>query len=183
MKWLVELSAALGAVQRNAPLIATLATVDWQGRPRARSVVCRRLADDGSVWIASDARSDKNVHAKEGKLGELVVWLPQPRQQFRLFGSLQVLDVTDPTGARLRMWQDLTDGSRALFFWPTPGASLDANPAAFPRGMPPETAPPESFEVLILRPTQVERLRLQPHPHERTRWSAEGDWAAEALNP
>jgi len=37
--------------------------------------------------------------------------------------------------------------------------------------------------VLILRPTQVERLQLQPHPHCRTRWRAEKDWKAEALNP
>jgi PPOX class probable FMN-dependent enzyme len=183
MEWLVELSAAMGAVQRNVPLIATLATVDWQGRPRARSVVCRRLADDGSVWIASHARSEKNEHARESKLAELVIWLAQPREQFRLFGEVGVLDAEDQTGGRLDLWQDLTDASRALFYWPTPGKPLEPNPAAFPPGMPADKAPPEAFEVLVLRPTQVERLQLRPHPHARTRWRAERAWTAEALNP
>src|SRR3954470_22541307 len=99
MDWLVELSASMGSVQRSTPLIATLATVDWQGRPRARSVVCRRIdEEDGSVWIASDARTEKNEHARESKLAELVIWLPQPREQFRLFGDVSVLDLKDETG-------------------------------------------------------------------------------------
>ncbi len=182
MEWLVELSAALGTVQRNAPLIATLATVDWQGRPRARSVVCRRIADDGSLWIASDARSEKNEHAKERKQAELVVWLPQPREQFRLFGDVSVLDLSDQTGQRLELWQALTDESRALFFWPTPRMPLESNPAAFPQAIGADKAPPEAFEVIVLRPTQVERLQLQPHPHRRTRWTVEKEWRAEALN-
>jgi PPOX class probable FMN-dependent enzyme len=184
MHWLVELFAAMGAVQRSTPLIATLATVDFLGRPRARSVVCRRIdEEDGSIWIASDARSEKNEHARETKLAELVIWLPQPREQFRLFGDVSVLDVSDEMGRRFQLWEDLSDATRAMFFWPTPGTPLEATPRAFPGEMPAGEGPPDSFEVLVLRPTQVERLQLQPHPHQRTRWRAEKGWRAEALNP
>ena len=184
MDWLVELSAAMGAVQRSTPLIATLATVDFLGRPRARSVVCRRISEeDGSVWIASDARSEKNEHSRESKVAELVIWLPQPREQFRLFGDVSVLDVRDESGGRRQLWEDLTDATRAVFFWPTPGTPLVTDMDAFPKEAPAGEGPPETFEVLILRPTQVERLQLQPHPHCRTRWRAEKDWKAEALNP
>jgi pyridoxamine 5'-phosphate oxidase len=184
MDWLIELSAAMGAVQRSTPLIATLATVDFLGRPRARSVVCRRIDEnDGSVWIASDARSEKNEHARESTLAELVIWLPQPREQFRLFGDVSVLDVRDESGRRRQLWQDLTDATRAMFFWPTPGMPLEQKAEAFAKEMPVGEGPPEAFEVLLLRPTQVERLQLQPHSHKRTRWRAEKDWEAEALNP
>lgn len=183
MDWLVELSASMGSVQRSTPLIATLATVDFLGRPRARSVVCRRIDDDGPIWIASDARSEKNVHVRETKLAELVIWLPQPREQFRLFGDVAVLDLRDETGKRRQLWEDLTDTTRGVFYWPTPGSPLEANPQAFADQMPVGEGPPEAFEVLLLRPTQVERLQLQAHPHKRTRWSAVNDWRAEALNP
>jgi pyridoxamine 5'-phosphate oxidase len=184
MDWLVELSASMGSVQRSTPLIATLATVDFLGRPRARSVVCRRIdEDDGSVWIASDARSEKNEHVREHKQAELVIWLPQPREQFRLFGNMTVLDLRDQTARRRQLWEDLSDAARAMFFWPTPGRPLESGADAFPKEMPAGEGPPESFEVLVLHPTQVERLQLQPHPHQRTRWRAERDWKAEPLNP
>ncbi len=183
MDWLVELNAALGAVQRAGPLIATLATVDEAGRPRARSVVCRRIDDDGSAWIASDARSDKNEQVREDRWAELVVWLPQPRQQFRLAGEVYVLGPDDPSGRRRALWDGLTDASRSLFVWPPPGAKREANPAAFPEGVAATVEPPESFEILILRPSLVEQLDLQPHPHRRRRWRATRAWEAEELNP
>ena len=184
MDWLVELSAAMGAVQRSTPLIATLATVDFLGRPRARSVVCRRIDDnDGSVWIASDSRSEKNEHVRESRRAELVIWLPQPREQFRLFGDVSVLDLMDESGRRGQLWGDLTDATRATFYWPTPGDPLEPKAEAFPKEMPVGEGPPETFEVLLLRPTHVERLQLQPHPHQRTRWRAEREWRAEAVNP
>ena len=45
------------------------------------------------------------------------------------------------------------------------------------------TPAPQNFEVLVVRAIQAERLRLNEHPHDRTRWRATTRWSAEQLNP
>ena len=42
---------------------------------------------------------------------------------------------------------------------------------------------PEHFVVLKLQVINVERLNLGPHPHQRTRWSADMLWQEQPLNP
>jgi PPOX class probable FMN-dependent enzyme len=180
------LSAALEDEFGPKPRTATLATVDEQGGPHARTVVCRRLLDDGSVCAVSDARSDKNRHVRLRPASELVFWLPKLRQQFRLRGNVKLLgpDSTDPL--RSDLWAALTDASRALFFWPQPGAARRPEDE-FVRAVPVETSVPATFEVLILLADTVHRLDLSPHPHQLRRWrrqgGAAGAWEVEDLNP
>ena len=182
MEWLLELSRALRDEQPAGPVVATLATVDRAGSPRARSVVCRRFADDGSAWVASDGRSGKNADVRGRAQAELVLWLPRGRVQFRLHGRVDVLAAGDGTDQRLGLWRELSDAARALFFWPAPGTPR-SDRDEFRAAAGADEAPPASFEVLTLYPESVERLGLNLVPHDRRRWRRSDGWRAERLNP
>jgi pyridoxamine 5'-phosphate oxidase len=184
-EWVGELTRALGdEYGADRPRVCTLATVDKAGLPRARSVVCRRVAPDGSIWIASDARSEKNEQLKANPQAEVVFWLPARKEQFRVQGSVKVLSEPGRDPARATLWGEMSDAARALFFWPTPGAKKLDVPESFPKSVDAETPPPANFEVLVLRPRRVEHLQLKPHPHRRRRWMLAGNWqAASEVNP
>ena len=184
IEWLDLFRRAAGDLRGPPPLIGTLATVDLWGSPRARSVVCREVGYDGSAWFTSDARSEKNDHLSRMPRAEFVCWLPVSREQFRLFGHVELISTGQGNPAeRLRHWRQLTDASRAMFHWPAPGGPRVDDPAAFPAAIGAETDPPATFEVIVLRPTVVEHLRLSEHPHRRTRWRKEDGWRAAELNP
>ena len=51
--WIEEFRKRAGE-NSAAPLVVTMATCDAGGSPRARSVVVRRIGDEGALWIASD---------------------------------------------------------------------------------------------------------------------------------
>ncbi len=181
--WIELLEAALAAEFADRPRVAALATVDRDGRPRARMVVCRRIEPDGQCWIATDARSAKNGQVRSTPAAELVFWLPGRREQFRLAGSVSVWCSTDDEPRRQQLWDSLSDAARALFFGPPPGRPRDGDPDAFPPPAPGRDEPPESFELLVVETERVEYLSLTSFPHVRRRWHAEGDWLVEDLNP
>ena len=156
-----------------------MATVDDAGRPRVRSVVCRKVEDGGSLWIASDARSEKNREARAHPFGEIAFWLPTLRQQFRIAGSLSV---TSASERRDRAWAELSDSARALFFWDPPGRPLGED-REFPEAVGAWTAIPGTFELLILKADRVDHLNLNEHPHRRLIWRADRSWGVRAVNP
>ncbi len=182
--WVEELTAALAGEYGGAPHICTLATVDKSGNPRARSVVCRKLNADGSLWMVSDARSEKNEQLRLSPQAEACFWLPTRREQFRVGGSIKIWGASPSEPQRIEMWKSLSDASRALFLWPSPGAKRLDPPETFPKAVEASTPPPACFEVLILRPRRVEHLQLDSHPHRRRRWMLAGNWsAAGEVNP
>ena len=165
---------------RDRPRIATLATVDERGRPRARSVVCRKLTDDGATWYVSDGRSEKNAHVRANPSAEIVFWLSGRREQFRILGTMTIVDGPD----RAMLWRELSDAARALFAWPPPGRPRVLDPAAFPERVGADVPPPATFELIVLEPQEVERLVLTTHPHNRRRWwRTDQGWRDAALNP
>jgi PPOX class probable FMN-dependent enzyme len=181
--WLPILRDALDLDYAAAPRIATLATVDPHHRPRARSVVIRRIDDDGSLHIATDARSDKHHHLQSTPFAELVFWLPKRREQFRLAGPVTLTSRGDNPALIDQMWQSLPAPSRALFTWPAPGLPWQGCDNAFAREVPATTPVPDCFELLTLRPDEVDHLQLTPTPHRRTRWLATNTWQPQDINP
>ncbi len=197
-EWIGELRSALAReFGEGKPHIATLATVDRGGSPRARTVVCRRVAADGSLCVVSDARSEKNDHVKANPQAEVVFWLPTLREQYRVLGSVRMAGAAATNGGtggtgggsgidpvRLELWRAMSDPARALFFWPSPGVRRVDPPEAFPQAVPASADVPPTFEVIIVRPKRVEHLQLTVHPHRRRRWMLAGKWSAAAeLNP
>ncbi len=175
--WVDDLRAALDVEFGDAPRVATLATVDSVGHPRARTVICRKVEDDGSLRIASDSRSEKNAQIRGHPFAEMVFWLATSRRQYRVAGPIEVVRGDDPR--RVGAWSALTDAARALFFWPPPGLTRRRGDD-FPERAAPEGEIPASFEVLSMRPDRVEQLDLTERRHRRLRWSGAG-WVE--INP
>ena len=182
MEWLDMLRAAIDDEFGQRPRVVTLATVD-AGGPAARSVVCRRIDQKGWLYFASDGRSAKNGQLRVNASGEIVCWLPTRREQFRVSGPVNILDALNNQPARTELWRGLSDATRATFLWPTPGTPRSADESAFPRETSATSPVPPTFEVLVLRPHEVEFLDLKPHPHDRRRWIAADAWRERRLNP
>jgi pyridoxamine 5'-phosphate oxidase len=185
--WLDRLRVELDEEFQGRPAVAALATADAEGAPSVRLVVVRRLdPDTGAAVIATDARSDKAAHLRNRPEAEISFWLPGPRVQYRLRGTVRIeKDLGPPVAAanRTELWLSLSDAARALFAWPAPGLPRTKGPGAFPDRVPSSAAIPDTFLALSLRPDRVERLDLRPHPHQRTRWRIEIGWVLEELNP
>src|SRR5688572_18385236 len=143
--WLQPLTDALDLEYPAQPRIATLATVDPSQRPHARSVVLRRINDEGTLTIVSDARSQKNAHLRVTPFAEVVLYLPTRREQFRLAGPVRLIAAADNGPARQEAWTNLRDESRAHFTWPAPGHPRPACDATFPLQLPATHPIPESF--------------------------------------
>jgi pyridoxamine 5'-phosphate oxidase len=178
--WLQSFRAAV-ASEPGRPAIIALATVDAAGDPQVRSVVCRRIDDEGRLWITSDARSAKHDQLARHPRAAAVAWFPTTREQFRLNGAVEIMDNRSIDPARADLWRDLPPATRATFYWPAPGQAR----APLDRFV--ETAdaiePPASFEILVLLPTRVEYLLLSSQPHQRRRWDRKANWITEELNP
>ena len=166
--WLGEFRAALGAF--DGPQVCALAT----GDARVRMVVLRDVGDDGSLAFTSDERSRKNAAVRAEPRGEACFWIAPVRTQWRLAGTLAV----ETGGERWRrVWEAMSPTAKALFVWP-PSGEPAADAAAFAETY--DGGPNEHYGLLVLRPTEVDRLDLRPHPHRRTIW--DGDTALE-VNP
>jgi PPOX class probable FMN-dependent enzyme len=179
--WLSILRDALDLEYADRPRIATLATIDID-QPRARSVIVRRIDDDGTLWIVSSAHSDKNSQLRRTPHAELVLYLPTSREQFRLFGHTTVIGRGDDEPFRQQLWRSLSDAARAAFFWPTIGKPYnECDPA--PTAIPANTPMPDNFEPIAVRPELVEHLTTADIPHGRTRWEKQNAWQPQRINP
>jgi pyridoxamine 5'-phosphate oxidase len=178
--WL-QLVRAAAASEPGRPTIIALATVDAAGDPQVRSVVCRRIDDEGQLWITSDARSAKHDQLARDPRAAAVAWFPATREQFRFNGTIEIIGSRSNEPARAELWRELPPATRATFYWPAPG-----QPRA-PLDQFVETADaaesPASFEILVLQPDRVEHLLLAAHPHRRQRRDRDGGWRRDELNP
>lgn len=196
------------ALHRNRSLVyaryAQLATVRADGRPANRTVVFRGFIESTNrLRFIADARSEKIPQILEQPWGELCWYFPNTREQFRLFGSLILVqaDCSDLALAKARQaqWQELSDAARSQFAWPDPG---QARAAAFDPPPPDPTQPLSSFCLLLLNPVQVDHLELRGEPQNRHVYrpcsddrqtedssepaqvdSEEPEWWVEAVNP
>ena len=176
--WLESLRHGVEEEFGDRPRLVTLATATRGGSPRARMCVCRSIDDEGTHLFVSDARSEKNQQLRARQEAEVVHWLPGRRLQFRLRGA-----AAPAAGIEHRVWAGLSDATRAMFFWPPPGSPRVEGAGAFPQAVSSDVEPPAAFEVIAFIPMEVERLDLNPHPHDRRRWAMARDWQEEWLNP
>ncbi len=182
--WLAELQQALAAEFARAPMVCTLATVDEHGLPAARCVICRRIEPTGELLFISDARSRKNEHLAERPGAEVVFWLPGRQIQFRIAGTVGIVRAGMAEDLRAEVWQALSDETRAMFFWPASGEPRQPDHAGFVRQVPAHTAAPATFELLLLRPMQVDIVELAVLPHRRRLFIRdETGWTVSEINP
>lgn len=178
--WLEPFRAAVSG-EEGRPIVLTLATIHAVGDPNVRSVVCRRIDDQGQIWVASDARTAKHRELIAYPRASAVAWLPAIQEQFRFDGIVKILDSTTGGPDRLDLWRALPPTARATFFWPAPGTARNSTDSFAASSDALE--PPPSFEILVLQPTRVEQLVIAAHPHQRRRWELGVQWTLQELNP
>lgn len=117
----------------------------------------------------------------------LACWyFPKTRSQFRISGKLRLIDGDCPDlelqSARTETWQSLSDPARIQFSWPHPKKTrVHFSKAALPD---PEQ-PLSSFCLLLLEPTEVDRVELRGNPQNRYLYFRDdrANWTEQEVNP
>ncbi|NJK64584.1 MAG: pyridoxamine 5'-phosphate oxidase [Synechococcaceae cyanobacterium SM2_3_1] len=199
LNWRAQLSASLHR-HRSDPSsrYLQLATVDVSGHPRNRTIVFRGFLEGTEcLQFATDSRSEKVLQLHHQPRSELCWSFAKTREQFRIAGSVQVIMAAHhmPEGQhhtyqweRAQLWEQLSDNSRLLWYWPDPkakrAAALDFIQSLPAAGM---DHPPENFVMLLLSPTYIDHLQLKGDDHyPQTRHiyrKQEQGWIGQAVNP
>lgn len=179
--WRSVLARALHYHREPHARYLQLATVSPQGLPHNRTIVFRGfLRDTNIIRLITDKRSAKAEDIKSNPYGEICWYFPKTREQFRLAGSLQLIDYADPD--RQNQWQELSPKAKAQFFWAEPGKPRQAE--EFVREC--QTSdPPANFCLLLLTPNHVDHLNLRGNPQTRTIYQCQDQdtWTAIEVNP
>jgi pyridoxamine 5'-phosphate oxidase len=177
------------ALHRNRSLVYSrylqLATVQ-AGRPANRTLVFRGFGTEtNQLKFITDARSEKVSQIQLNPWAEACWYFPKTREQFRLTGTLMLIDATiaDWQKVRSSTWHDLSDHARSQFAWPHPGEPRAAA-EMFAPPLPDPAVPLPNFCLLLLDPVQVDHLELRGEPQNRSRYQlAQGEWSIALVNP
>lgn len=183
VSWFDE--AAALAVQPN-PNAMTLATVDAEGRPAARIVLCKEIdAERGTVAFYTNYTSDKGRQLAAMPYAALVMHWDVLDRQVRLRGPVTMVDgeesdayfASRPWSSRIGAWA--SDQSSPIEGREAMRAKVVKTMLRF--GIDPENPPAENAEVQIPRPPHwggyrlyIERLELWTsgagRVHDRAVW-------------
>lgn len=181
--WLSSFRSALRTDRRQRTV--QVATASPDAGPTVRSVILRRVEDDGTLIFFTDARSEKAHQLARDDRMEVHAWRRDVRLQFRLRGRAR-LTTDDADPVRRELWDNLREEDLARFVGPPPGAPVE------PGEDRPSTAPeaqdlpeiPAPFAVVRLRPTRVDILSLDPAGHRRERFEqTETGWVRTEIAP
>ncbi|KAL0283294.1 UNVERIFIED_CONTAM: Pyridoxine/pyridoxamine 5'-phosphate oxidase 2 [Sesamum angustifolium] len=160
----------LSSIQANSHLkhysYFQLATVASNGRPSNRTVVFRGFQDDGDkILINTDNRSRKIDELKHCPFAEICWYFTESWEQFRINGSVDVIDETNPDPVKLeqreKSWFACSPKSRLQYMAPTPRLpSLSEPPSEIP-SLDPSVGPVAAFCLLVLDPAQIDYLNLK----------------------
>lgn len=186
-------SAIAHALHRNRSLVYArylqLATVRANGRPANRTVVFRGfLEDTNQLKFITDARSEKADEIQQQPWAEVCWYFPNSREQFRLAGSLTLVnnyDISNLQSARIKIWQELSDAARLQFAWPDPGKARVQEAEAFTPPPPDAAQPLPNFCLLLLDPVEVDHLELRGEPQNRIiyHFDENQSWSCAEVNP
>lgn len=182
--WVAALTKALKSNKKEAfSRYFQLATVNAERLPKVRTVVFRGMNNDGcSPLVISDARSAKTQQITQCSSVELCWYFPLSREQFRIMGYATIYSanstVDEHSMCRARVWQQLSPQAKAQFFWPAPGS--DREDALSDECV---DVMPDTFQVISIRPNDVDHLILTNPQRRRVSRFVEGQWHAKAVNP
>ena len=181
---LVQLKTALRKNRRDAHhRYFQMATVTAEGHPKNRTVVFRGFgADDTSLLVITDRRSEKIVELEQNAAVEVAWYFTRTREQFRISAVTTCVDYRgqskEDLALREQVWQQLSEAARAQFFWRSPGRPLDTGAAAAITD-----APPETFALLKLNPVAIDHLVLSKVQTRRLSQLKDGRWHEHWVNP
>ncbi len=166
---------ARGVADRRAPgRHPTLATVDAQGMPQARTVVLRAAdREAATLRVYTDRTADKVEEVRNTPWAAIHIWDNVAHLQMRLSATVTIL-TGEPV---LPVWSQLSDHARRCYgFQPGSGAPL-ADGLDYDRW-----PDPGAFAILQLQLEQIEALHLGHH-HRRARFRRDDQWGGQWLVP
>ena len=191
-------SILAGVLHRNRSLAYArylqLATVRSDGYPANRTLVFRGfLGETNQLKFITDDRSEKIEQIEQQSWGEACWYFPNTREQFRLLGTLMLVQANHPepelVKARHIQWQELSDAARIQFAWADPRQPR-AEASTFNPPLPDAIEPLSNFCLLLLDPVQVDHLELRGEPQNRTIYRRQSDnsddepeWTVQSVNP
>ncbi|KAK3234695.1 hypothetical protein CYMTET_55054 [Cymbomonas tetramitiformis] len=173
-----------------------LATVRPDGKPACRTVVFRGfLNETDTIQFVTDNRSRKVEEIAKNPSAEVAWYLPNSREQYRMSGTLQVVndEEKDPFLAQARrdMWARQSEGAQAQYAWPEPGLPRDINPDAFsptPEQVAAMGPVVPAFALLLFTVAEVDHVLLRENRrivYERVQDGNNGSdvWSCAEVNP
>ena len=148
---------------RHPARILTLANIDLQGQPQARSVILRE-ADPWLLSIYTDSRSPKVSQLANDPNAQLLFWDQQKRWQLRCSASAQL--VTDES-TLAELWRKIGSSASAQDYLGAqpPGELLQS-------GLDSRTEP--ALAILRFHVTEIDWLALDRAGHKRQRLTPDG---------
>ncbi len=161
--FLWEYLADIAADPSNPARVVTLATIDSEGLPQARSVILREAAP-WALTIYTDKRSPKVWQLKQQHRAQVLLWDREKRWQLRCSAKAEVITEGPETE---QLWERIKDTHAAQdYLTPqAPGEVLDINALA-------QEVP--QFAILRLHLTEIDWLELRREGHRRQRLTPEG---------
>jgi len=182
-RWLAD-AEAVGMIE---PTAMTLATVDADGRPSARVVLMRGMAD-GALRFFTNYDSRKGAALAANPFAAATFWWDQLERSVRFEGRIDKLDAaasaeyfhSRPRGSQIGAWSSRQ--SRTVDSRDTLDAALAANQQRFAEG---EVPLPPFWGGYALTPDRIEFWQGRDNRlHDRLRFVRAGaDWRIERLEP
>jgi PPOX class probable FMN-dependent enzyme len=175
----------------------TLATVDRDLKPKARTVVIRGcfadfnhpdyqdvISDSWDFWMITDARSAKLEELHHQPSAEICWYFGVSRIQFRISGDISIYR-QENCPIRQKAWDIISDTAKVQFYWPEPKQVRDGYHQNEFELSDLSATPPENFVVLSLGVENVDQLNLNGNPQNRYLYQNMecGSWSRDEVNP
>ncbi|WVZ55154.1 hypothetical protein U9M48_005854 [Paspalum notatum var. saurae] len=137
-----------------------LATVATGGRPANRTVVFRGFQENcDKIQINTDARSNKIGEIKSCPFGEICWYFTDTWEQFRISGSIDVIDGSNADPSKLqhreKAWFSSSVRSRLQYLGPQPGIPVLDDEQVKGIHLDPSAGPVDAFCLLVIDPEKV----------------------------
>uniref|UniRef100_A0A0A9EE91 pyridoxal 5'-phosphate synthase n=1 Tax=Arundo donax TaxID=35708 RepID=A0A0A9EE91_ARUDO len=169
-----------------------LATVGAGGRPANRTVVFRGFQEHcDKIQINTDARSNKVGDIKSSPFGEICWYFTDSWEQFRISGSIDVIDGSSADPVKLqhreKAWFASSVKSRLQYLGPQPGIPVVDDDHVNDVHLDPSAGPVDAFCLLVINPEKVDYLNLKSNQRlmfiKSQKGDGAGDWMAEKVSP
>jgi len=177
--WLFLINAAQRKESRvSSSRWVQLATIGIDNTPRVRTVVFRGWSKTYEMEILTDKRSQKINELDLNNNVEICWFFSKAKCQFRLRGKSSLDEGKDTS----RHWEQLTESSKSMWSWPSPGksfVSISKNDLESDKNI----GMPDNFSLLKIKVNHVDHLTLNKPIHIRKRWILKDEWIEERINP
>ena len=178
--WLSHISSAQRKESKyDSSRWIQLATIGIDNVPRVRTVVFRGWSKLYEMEIYTDRRSQKFEELNINKNVEICWLLTKSKCQFRFQGMSRI----DLGHDKLHHWQKLSEFSKSMWGWPSPGdvfvSDMNSNISVIT-----DEDHFRNFILFKIEITQVDKLVLEKPIHKRIRWiKNDKEWIEERINP